>query len=193
MSFLNSRPSHMQIHNTDIPLPSLASITSAVDNQNSAICGEAFWSLCRLAELVGRLQDEICTIKSQEKPKEVKLKELASLENETKELENKWEGHIVGHGDRQTGVRKFEFLTYQIRTDTEKPAESLILHVLCFRCMLRRIYIETEAGIGGPFRSDQDTLDMFARAVMYISKLNEDDLEAFWLCCRCLIQTVYLV
>lgn len=96
----------MQIHNTDIPLPSLASITSAVDNQNSAICGDAFWSLCRLAELVGRLQDEICTIKSQEKAKQVKLKELAVIENETRELERKWESHVARHGDLQTGVRE---------------------------------------------------------------------------------------
>lgn len=50
--------------------------------------------------------------------------------------------------------------------------------------MLRRIYIETEAGIGGPFRSDQDTINMFMRAVVYISKLTDDDLEAFWLCCK---------
>lgn len=112
---MNSRPSHIQIHNTDIPLPSVASITSAMDNQNSAICGEAFWSLCRLAELVGRLQDEICTIKSQEKPKHERLKVLATLENETKDLEKKWELNISGQGDRQTGVREFSFIMHNAR------------------------------------------------------------------------------
>lgn len=55
---------------------------------------------------------------------------------------------------------------------------------MCFRCMLRRIYIETEAGIGGPFRPDQDTLDLFIDAVSFITNLSDTSLDGFWMCCE---------
>ncbi|KAI5124356.1 hypothetical protein M0805_008963 [Coniferiporia weirii] len=164
MSFLNSRPSHMQVHNTDIPLPSASSLSTAVENPNMARSCQAFSSLCRLAEIVARLQNEICTIKSQEKPKHAKLEEVAALERETSDLAFKWRDTIARPAERQPGV------------------QSLLLLVLCFRCMLRRIYIETEAGVGGPFRPDQDTLAIFSEAVDYITKLSDDDLEEYWLC-----------
>ena len=49
--------------------------------------------------------------------------------------------------------------------------------------MLRRIYIETESGVGGPFRPDQDTLNLFTTAVNFITSLSDENLDEFWLCC----------
>ena len=97
----------MQIHNSDIPLPSPKSLESAVDNPSYSISCQAFSALCRLSEIVACLQNEICTIKSQKKQKQVKLSEIAALERETGELAKKWQDQYANQGDRKPGVREY--------------------------------------------------------------------------------------
>ncbi|KAH8117263.1 hypothetical protein DFH11DRAFT_1504359, partial [Phellopilus nigrolimitatus] len=164
MSFLNSRPSHVQVHNSDIPLPSAPSLATAIDSASLTRSAEAFSSLCCLSEIVAKLQNEIATIKSQEKSKQDKLYDVADLEEQTSQVAMLWRDEISSHTQREPGV------------------QSLLLHILCFRCMLRRIYIETEAGVGGPFQCDQDTLSLLSAAVDYITKLSDGDLDEYWLC-----------
>ena len=106
MSFLNSRPSHMQVHNSDIPLPSSSTIASAVDDPSLSVSCRAYVSLCQLSETVATLQNEICTVKSQEKQKRAKLDELATMEKEVLELAMQWKSEITSDEEKKPGVSK---------------------------------------------------------------------------------------
>nr|XP_018263391.1 uncharacterized protein I303_04885 [Kwoniella dejecticola CBS 10117]OBR85549.1 hypothetical protein I303_04885 [Kwoniella dejecticola CBS 10117] len=64
MSFLNSRPSHVQADNSTAPLPKLASLleSSCAYSPASSDSARSFIATCRLARLVSRLQSEVCTL-----------------------------------------------------------------------------------------------------------------------------------
>lgn len=58
---------------------------------------------------------------------------------------------------------------------------SLMTCILGFRCMVRRIAIELSIGLGSPFTPDPETLERYAQAVDYISSLEGQALDGFWL------------
>ncbi|THH04722.1 hypothetical protein EW145_g5306 [Phellinidium pouzarii] len=157
MSFLNSRPSHMQVHNTDIPLPSTSSLTSAFDNPNLGLSCRAFSSLCCLADIVARLQNEICTIKSQEKLKEVKLQEVASLERNTNDLVFKWRKEIANPTERQPGVKAVDYIAQLTDDDLEEFWLCYSSHIISsLLSSLIRICLASLSSAEGEADADED-------------------------------------
>ncbi|KAI5474756.1 transcriptional activator protein DAL81 [Pseudohyphozyma bogoriensis] len=164
-SFLNSRPSHLQIGNTSTPLPPSPSEPS---NNPTLPVSPAFYYLCRLAVVVARMQSEISTI---DKLKMAKLgyptvlkvveTELEALTEETRDLLRPVGGRVP------EGAYCFRFL------------------LLGFKCMVRRIEIELKAGIGGPFQPDASTLTLFVDIVDFITTLGPDAFHGFWLPYSC--------
>lgn len=47
--------------------------------------------------------------------------------------------------------------------------------------MVRRIAIELSIGLGSPFTPDPETLERYAQAVDYVSSLEGQALDGFWL------------
>lgn len=58
-SFLNSRPSHIQAGNTNVPLRPFPAPSDSVESYTGSI---AFAYSCRLAVIVARLQAEVSTL-----------------------------------------------------------------------------------------------------------------------------------
>ncbi|KAJ6604423.1 hypothetical protein DFH09DRAFT_1068094 [Mycena vulgaris] len=144
MSFLNSRPSHIQVDNQSIPLPEIAGATSpsnslhAPDNARSP---QSFILLCRLSLLCSRLQSQVCTLASSVLMPAERLAKVKSIEDDTQML-------LVDVRRDETG-----------RASSSGVA-SLFTCLLGFRCMLRRISIELSIGLGSPFTPDPATLEM---------------------------------
>ncbi|KAH8824377.1 hypothetical protein DL96DRAFT_1712657 [Flagelloscypha sp. PMI_526] len=166
MSFLNSRPSHIQTSNHNVPVPSIQSVCS-VTNENTKIphapSARSFVFLCRLSMLVGHLQSEVFTL-------------AASIEI-TKEDRI---GRVVGlEGETTTLLQEVKSFVAEARSSSGVP--SLMMCLLGFRCMLRRIRIEILIGLGSPFTPDNETLDMYAEAVDFFCSLDGRDFDGFWL------------
>lgn len=190
MSFLNSRPCHIQRDNTNVSLPTLNTIlhltspspvastpyvspTSAVPD-NRTTSAQSFILLCRLSLLVASLQAHVCTLAAaggvsnsslpgvgQPASREDRLRKVGIIEGDAATLLDEVR-HTLGPS-RDTGV------------------VSLMTCLLGFRCMLRRIFIELNIGLGSPFTPDPETLDMYADAVDYVCSLEGVDFDGFWL------------
>ncbi|KAJ7492847.1 hypothetical protein FB451DRAFT_1219777 [Mycena latifolia] len=165
MSFLNSRPSHIQADNQSIPLPDPVGATSpstslhAPDNARSP---QSFILLCRLSLLCSRLQSQVCTLASSTLVPAERLAKVKSIEDDT------------------------QLLLVEVRRDETGRASSsgvasLLTCLLGFRCMLRRISIELSIGLGSPFTPDPATLEMYAEAVDYLCSLDGRSFDGFWL------------
>ncbi|KAM0752051.1 hypothetical protein T439DRAFT_324147 [Meredithblackwellia eburnea MCA 4105] len=175
-SFLNSRPSHLQIGNSSVRLPSLSCLVDEPTNPSTKLPQHhntiAFHYLCRLAVQVSRFQSDLCTIDNLRAAKAAPVeaasflksveKELAALESETRYLVN----HPLD-GDAPPGAYCFRFM------------------LLGFKCMVRRVSIELKAGIGGAFKPDADTLFLFGDLVEFVSSLKEDAFHGYWLPYSC--------
>ncbi len=161
MSFLNSRPSHIQANNHDVSIPSLASIRTCSEGD-----GLAFHLLCRLAVVVARLQREICTVMARREEREERVARVVEIEADVEELVTEVRTHV--------------------NEEREIPGfASFITSLLGLRCMIRRIAIELAIGLGAPFTPDPDTLTRYAQAVDYIASLNkkgeEGIFDGWWL------------
>ena len=85
-----------------------------MDNPSLAMSCQAYSSLCRLSETVATLQNEICTVKSQEKQRQAKLDEIVILENETQELALQWKSEITSSEEKKPGVSKYNFCPAEV-------------------------------------------------------------------------------
>ncbi|KAL1696073.1 hypothetical protein GGG16DRAFT_44445 [Schizophyllum commune] len=196
MSFLNSRPSHLQLDNTNVPLPALPSMlaTSAPSSPSSAPSPsgpsikaehpdqvspasirslQSFLYQCRIGALVNRLQAQVSTLTAATLiTREERLRRVQDLEADAAalldEVKLEWEELGIGVPGRSP----------------MKPSgvACLMTTLLCFRCMLRRVSIELYIGLGSPFVPDDDTLTIFADAVDYFCLLDGYDFDSFWLC-----------
>lgn len=129
----------------------------------------SFIDSCQLALLVGRLQRGICTLEARHLGPTDKLELLDELEDDARALAGRWDRARTAAGERAPGVN------------------SLLLMLSAFRCMLRRIAIEMEASLGGPFVPDEDTLGVFSHAVEFLVGLTPAALDGYWLCCAYLL------
>ncbi|TRM69249.1 hypothetical protein BD626DRAFT_544051 [Schizophyllum amplum] len=194
MSFLNSRPSHIQLDNANVPLPALTSMlaTSAPSSPASAPSPnggpsikaepseavspasirslQSFLYQCRIGALVNRLQAQVCTLTAATlTSREERLRRVQDLEADANalldEVKLEWEELGIGVSGRM------------------KPSgiACLMTTLLCFRCMLRRISIELYIGLGSPFVPDDDTLTIFADTVDYFCLLDGYDFDSFWI------------
>ncbi|KAJ7102159.1 hypothetical protein B0H15DRAFT_898146 [Mycena belliarum] len=172
MSFLNSRPSHIQADNHSTPLPELIGASPpntphaphAPDNTHSL---QSFIYLCRLSLLCSRLQSQVCTLASSTLVPAERLAKVKSIEDDTQLLLVEVRGDHAGHASSSGIVNDSE--------------ASLFTCLLGFRCMLRRISIELSIGLGSPFTPDPATLEMYAEAVDYICSLDGRSFDGFWL------------
>ncbi|WVQ81389.1 hypothetical protein IAT38_003513 [Cryptococcus sp. DSM 104549] len=169
MSFLNSRPCHIQAYNSTVPLPSLPSVLVASCSYGSASSesSKSFIASCKLSKLVCRLQAEVGTLGAVSgRPVADRKSEVKELSNLADEMANEWRDSFSGVNGgrvRATGVASF------------------LIHLLGFRCMLRRIHIELEYGFGGMFDPGPDMLSPFQECVTFVSSLTEVELEGFFL------------
>ncbi|KAJ7630712.1 hypothetical protein FB45DRAFT_1151589 [Roridomyces roridus] len=168
MSFLNSRPSHIQIDNHSTPLPDLTGLlspTNPLHTADTVHSASSFVFLCRLAVLCSRLQCQVCTLTANTLAPAERLRRVKSIEEDTQLLLQ--EVRRDGHESRSScsGVA------------------SLLTCLLGFRCMLRRISIELSIGLGSPFTPDPATLEIYADAVNYVcsDELDGRAFDGFWL------------
>ncbi|KAJ7130116.1 hypothetical protein C8R43DRAFT_1240008 [Mycena crocata] len=165
MSFLNSRPSHIQADNHSIPLPDIIGVTSpssSLHPPDTVRSPQSFILLCRLSVLCSRLQSQVCTLASSVLVPAERLAKVKSIEEETHLLLVEARRDENGRGS-SSGVA------------------SLFTCLLGFRCMLRRISIELSIGLGSPFTPDPATLEMYAEAVDYVCALEGRSFDGFWL------------
>ncbi|KAJ7932633.1 hypothetical protein B0H13DRAFT_1956283 [Mycena leptocephala] len=162
MSFLNSRPSHIQAENHSSPVPDIVGVASASNSPDTAYSPQSFVLLCRLSVLCSRLQSQVCTLAANTLVPAERLAKVKSIEEETQIL-------VAEVRRDETG-----------RASSSGVASSLTC-LLGFRCMLRRISIELSIGLGSPFTPDPATLEMYAEAVDYVCGLDSRSFDGFWL------------
>lgn len=176
-SFLNSRPSHIQSSNFEVPFPSLDTLHVARSLSPSSTLSLdpsthdsslSFVDSCHLAHLVGRLQSDICTLAAKHAPATDKLDILDGLEEDAEAIAARWERARSLTVERAPGVNSF------------------LLLLLSFQAMLRRISIEMESSLGGPFVPDEETLKIFGRVVEFLVGLSSVALDGYWSCCASL-------
>ncbi|KAJ7139897.1 hypothetical protein C8R44DRAFT_765699 [Mycena epipterygia] len=165
MSFLNSRPSHIQADNHSIPIPDFVDVdppSNSLHASDTMRSPQSFTLLCRLSVLCSRLQSQVCTLASSILAPAERLSKVKSIEDDTQML-----------------------LVEARRDDTGRASSSgvasLFTCLLGFRCMLRRISIELSIGLGSPFTPDPATLEMYAEAVDYVCALDGRSFDGFWL------------
>ncbi|KAE9390633.1 P-loop containing nucleoside triphosphate hydrolase protein [Gymnopus androsaceus JB14] len=142
-----------------------AQIQQQQQRQDSALySAHSFVFLCRLAIIVSRLQAQVCTLMT---PKEERLGRVMDIEREVEGLLEDARGVLVESASGGMGVAP--------------GFPSLMTCILGFRCMARRIAIELSIGLGSPFTPDPETLERYAQAVDYISSLDGQALDGFWL------------
>lgn len=107
MSFLNSRPSHIQAGNSNVPLPSLTSLVSSLGDARLIKSARAFLSTCRLSQIVAQLQVKICTVRGQEKTRQDKVAFVISLENAMWDFALEWSDDASAGQIRKPGVSKY--------------------------------------------------------------------------------------
>ncbi|GAA6041682.1 hypothetical protein JCM8097_003082 [Rhodosporidiobolus ruineniae] len=158
-SFLNSRPSHIQLGNTNVPLPPFPTPDDPVESYNGGI---SFAYSCRLAVIVSRLQTEVSTLDKYGTDRAPACDYLEKELNSMKE-----------------GARPFLEMS-------RRPVgmDAFLFSLLALRCMVRRISIEIRIGLGNSFLPDGNSLDIFADLVKYVASLNEDSFAGnqWWIC-----------
>lgn len=167
MSFLNSRPAHIQGDNHSVPFPALSSaVATSGPTSQSIRSPKSFVYLCRLSYLVSVLQARVCTLSSELVSREDRLRMVMEIE--------------VDVGTLLHEVRSDE--AQAIPSDVPPSGvASLMTCLLGFRCMLRRISIELKIGLGSPFTPDPETLEMFRECVDYFCSLTSPCFDGFWL------------
>ncbi|KAJ6574875.1 hypothetical protein B0H19DRAFT_1126113 [Mycena capillaripes] len=161
MSFLNSRPSHIQADNHSSSIPDLVGVASS-SNPDAAYSSQSFTFLCRVSVLCSRLQAQVSTLASSVLIPAERLATVKAIEEETQRL--------------LVEVRRDE-----LGRASSSGVASLMTCLLGFRCMLRRISIELSIGLGSPFTPDPATLEMYAEAVDYVCGLDARSFDGFWL------------
>jgi len=165
ISFLNSRPSHIQHDNHSVPVPDslvVASQTTSMHAPDATRSPQSFILLCRLSVLCSHLQAQVCTLASSVLVPAERLAKVKSLEEDT---------HLLLAEARRDEMGRA----------SSSGVASLMSCLLGFRCMLRRISIELSIGLGSPFTPDPATLEMYAEAVDYVCGLNARAYDGFWL------------
>ncbi|KPV76725.1 uncharacterized protein RHOBADRAFT_51724 [Rhodotorula graminis WP1] len=148
-SFLNSRPSHVQLGNTNVPL---LPFPTPSDDVESYVGSVAFQYSCRLAVIVARLQAEVSTLDKYGSP--TRADSCDQLEHELNAMKE--------------GARPF--------LDTSpRPIgmDSFLFSLFALRCMVRRISIEVRIGLGNTFAPDGSTVVIFRELVDFFSRLDE--------------------
>ncbi|KAJ7431794.1 hypothetical protein B0H11DRAFT_2128456 [Mycena galericulata] len=167
MSFLNSRPSHIQADNQSIPIPSpdiaLANTSNSLHASDTVRSTHSFVLLCRLSLLCSRLQSQVCTLASSTLVPAERLAKVKSIEEDTQML-------LVEARRDESG-----------RSSSSSGVDSLLTCIMGYRCMLRRISIELSIGLGSPFTPDPATLEMYSEAVDYVCELDGRAFDGFWL------------
>ncbi|BGO94136.1 hypothetical protein NBRC10512_006958 [Rhodotorula toruloides] len=158
-SFLNSRPSHIQAGNANVPLPTFAAHTTASDVDSTEI---SFVFACRLALVVGQLQAEVSTLDNYGSSSRADA--CDALEKDLNALKESIRGYVSAHA-RSPGM------------------DCLLFCLFALRCMIRRINIEVRIGLGSAFAPDGNTLEIFAEFVTFCSMLRESSFgaEQSWL------------
>ncbi|GAA6005375.1 hypothetical protein JCM10207_002958 [Rhodosporidiobolus poonsookiae] len=160
-SFLNSRPSHVQAGNTNVPLPLFPTPDGPIESFN----GMAFAYSSRLAVIVARLQAGVSILDQYGSP--ARADSCDHLEQELNTMKD--------------GARPFLEMS-------RRPVgmDSFLFLLLGLRCMVRRISIEVRIGLGNSFLPDSKTLELFADFVKYAGSLADEE-GAFtggqhWIC-----------
>jgi hypothetical protein len=90
MSFLNSRPSHIQADNHSISVPDdivgVPPTSNSIHSPDNARSPQSFILLCRLSLLCSRLQSQVCTLASSLLLPAERLAKVKSIEEDTQML-----------------------------------------------------------------------------------------------------------
>ncbi|BGP13116.1 hypothetical protein JCM10213v2_001035 [Rhodosporidiobolus nylandii] len=159
-SFLNSRPSHIQTGNTNVPLPPFPTPDDTPESYNDAI---AFAYTARLASVASRLQIEVSTL-----DKYGSASRADACDHLEAELNS-----------MQQGARPWLELS-------RRPVgmDAFCFTLLALRCMIRRVSIEIRIGLGNSFMPDGNTLAIFSDLVKLVASLSKDSLDGRqpWIC-----------
>jgi hypothetical protein len=97
----------MQAHNNSVPLPSLAAVleASCAHSSASSDSAKAFITSCRLANLVRRLQRDVCTLGAvADRSTRERRDGVVELARRADELFGEWKGSASEGQARPTGV-----------------------------------------------------------------------------------------
>jgi len=167
-SFLNSRPSHIQAGNTNVPL---LPFPTPSDDVEAYVGSVAFQYSCRLAVIVARLQSEVSTL-----DKYGSATRAESCDELEQELNAMKDGArpFLDMSPRPIGMGASRSLLASVPTSharSPRHADALLFKLLALRCMVRRISIEVRIGLGNTFAPDGSTLEIFAQLVDFYSSL----------------------
>lgn len=167
-SFLNSRPSHIQAGNTNVPLLPFPTPSDGVEAYVGSV---AFQYSCRLAVIVARLQSEVSTL-----DKYGSATRAESCDELEQELNAMKDGArpFLDMSPRPIGMGVSRSLLASVPTSharSPRHADALLFKLLALRCMVRRISIEVRIGLGNTFAPDGSTLEIFAQLVDFYSSL----------------------
>lgn len=181
---VNSRPSHMQTHNSTIPLPDKGAMLDAACTFASASSDSslAFLTMCELSSLVHRLQRTCCTLGSVNRSSSARKDDIKTLYADSTELMTSWSRHIAGSRGRVTGVSEWDDPGDCERLNLICPG-SMLVHLLGFRCMLMRLQLEVQHGLSSPFEPDSSNLRPFHDLVDFVQLLDGSDTDGYWLIC----------
>lgn len=135
--------------------------------------------------LVGHLQNQVFTLAASiEISKEDRVGRVVGLEAEAAALLAEVKVFVV-EARSSTGVRECQRRSNIMTCGLicTSPA-SMMMCLLGFRCMLRRIQIEICIGLGSHFTPDPETLEMYAEAVDFFCSLDAHDFDGYWLNCK---------
>ncbi|WVQ67976.1 uncharacterized protein L199_006181 [Kwoniella botswanensis] len=139
MSFLNSRPSHVQADNSTAPLPQLASLleSSCAFSSASSDSAKSFIASCRLARLVSRLQSEVCTLGAvADRSETERREEVEDILHAADGLLKDWKTSLVSSTTRPPGVNILEPFTEFVIFITSLNEGDLDGYFLSFRFVL---------------------------------------------------------
>ncbi|WVR05522.1 hypothetical protein IAU60_002540 [Kwoniella sp. DSM 27419] len=106
MSFLNSRPSHIQVDNSTAPLPRFSSLleSSCAFSPASSDSAKSFIASCRLARLVSRLQSNICTLGAvADRDQADRREEVEEILMSAEDLLDEWKASLPAQATRPPG------------------------------------------------------------------------------------------
>ncbi|KAK7463624.1 hypothetical protein VKT23_006966 [Stygiomarasmius scandens] len=197
-SFLNSRPSHIQINNHSVPLPLVAHILGATQvhrfanrspPSNSPYATQhPSPSNASQASTSYHPQNQVSAAQVHAAATFLHLCRLAifvsRLQTQVCTLMTPKDERLGRVIDIEKEVEELLQDAREMETGGGGNAPgfaSLMTCIFGFRCMIRRIAIELSIGLGSPFTPDPDTLERYAQAVDYISSLDSSDFDDFWL------------
>jgi hypothetical protein len=103
--------------------------------------------------------------------------EVLAIAKKADGLYDEWRAIASGTRARATGVS-------ECGEGARADVDSFLIHLLGFRCMLRRIHLELEYGLGSTFTPGPEVLAPFTDCVTFVTRLTKEECDGYYLNCE---------